>query len=209
MATYVRAFEGRRVQVGGLFGAPVGSDRTVLPWNREQQATFLIYIWRRLRAAVKESTEDWALDLRRDAEADKNDPAFRSAFTLLDQDQGVRGFLHVTNDICYIRYEQLGLLNWRFEPDPDADGDDIIKDMLKSLNAHRVGKFIAEAVAHLADFDWRAATAPNLTKEERQAKLVFRGSGGYSEFRRQLLSHLAGYKGDVGEAAEEVLGTIS
>ena len=208
-ATYVRAFEGRRVQVGGLFGAPVGADKTVLPWNREQQATFLIYIWRCLKTAVRESTEEWALDLRGDNNAVKNDPAFRGPLTLLDQDQGVRGLLHVTNDICYVRYEKLGLLKWRFEPDPDSDDDEVIKEMLKSLHNHPVGKFLVEAAAHLADFDWRAATAPNLTKEERQAKLVFRGSGGYSEFRRQLLSHLAGYEGDVGEAAEEVLEIIS
>ncbi len=208
-ATYVRAFEGRRVQVGGLFGAPVGADETVLPWNREQQAAFLIFIWRRLRSAIKGCTEKWAMDLRGDVMADKSDPAFRGPYTLLDQDQGVRGFLHVTNDICYVRYEKLGLLDWRFDNDPDTDGDEVTKELVTSLRNRAVGNFITEATLHLADFDWRTANAPQLTQEERQAKLVFRGSGGYSEFRRQLLSHLADYKGEVGEAAAEVLGIIS
>jgi hypothetical protein len=66
-----------------------------------------------------------------------------------------------------------------------------------------------EAGTELAEFDWRAATALNLTEEQRQTKLVFRGSGGYCEFRRQEPKHLADYQGDVGVAANNVLSRIA
>ena len=31
LATFVKSWEGKRVSIGGLFGAPVGSDEQVLP----------------------------------------------------------------------------------------------------------------------------------------------------------------------------------
>jgi len=207
-ATYVRAFEGSRVRVGGLFGAPVGADQTVLPWSRDQQAAFLIFIWRRMRDAVKQCKEPWAESLRSGVLIETLDLAFRGPMTLLDQDQGVRTFLHVTNDLCYVRYETLRLSDWRFDSYPQ-DQDGVIGEMVQSLPKEPVYRFITDATTILAEFDWRTPAYPGLSTEERQAKLVFRGSGGYSEFRRQLLKHVASYKGDVGKAAAEVLELIS
>lgn len=208
-ATYVRAFEGRRVQIGGLFGAPVGEDKTVLSWNREQQAVFLIYMWREVQKAVRTCNEQWAIALRGDKVSNTPDPAFRGPFTLIDQDQGIRAILHVTNDICYVQYSALKLDDWQYTSDPVDDSKAITMELLKTLAKQPVAGFLAEAAVALAKFDWRAATASSLSSSERQAKLVFRGSGGYSEFRRQLLTHLKSYQGKVGDAATEVLKIIS
>jgi DGQHR domain-containing protein len=207
-ATFVRTFEGRRVQVGGLFGAPMGEDELVLPWSRVQQATFLIAVWRETKKAIHDSEAKWALVLRGDSDAEI-DAAFEGPYTLLDQDQGVRGLLHVTNDICWVHHEQLALADWQTDDlDSGQEDDDVIRDHLKSLSKQPVAKFIKEASQILAEFDWRTANAPQLSEKDRQAKLVFRGSGGYSEFRRQLLKHLADYEGDVGTAASTVLRII-
>ena len=49
LSTFVKSWKGRRVQIGGLFGAPVGEHNLVLPWSRVQQAAFLILRGRNLR----------------------------------------------------------------------------------------------------------------------------------------------------------------
>ncbi len=42
MATYVKSWEASGIRIGGLFGAPMGDDETVLPWIRTQQAAYLL-----------------------------------------------------------------------------------------------------------------------------------------------------------------------
>ncbi len=102
--SFIKAWEGPGVRIGGLFGAPVGEDRLALPWTREQQAAFLIYSWLQLKTAVGNSTDDWATRLRENgvtaAGDDENsdepdeedraddfdgdsDPAFQGRFSLL------------------------------------------------------------------------------------------------------------------------------
>ena len=65
LATFVKAYESRRVRVGGLFGAPLGEDRPVLEWSRAQQSAFIILIWQELREAVSVTEAPWANELRR------------------------------------------------------------------------------------------------------------------------------------------------
>lgn len=210
MATFVRTFEGRRVLVGGLFGAQMGEDELVLPWSRAQQATFLIFIWREMEKAVAESKGKWAKALRGSSDDDGGvlgDPAFRGSSSLLSQDQGIRSFLHVINDLCWVEHENLGFDSWETELESRDDAE-MIKALLKSLPKQGFADFIRQACEILAEFDWRAATAPGLSEEERQTKLVFRGSGGYSQFRKQLLRHLTEYKGEPGKAAQNVLDRI-
>jgi DGQHR domain-containing protein len=208
-ATFIRSFEGRRVVVGGLFGAAMGDDNLVLPWSRAQQASFLIFIWKALQDAVKATDAAWTKPLRRELLDIGVDPAFRGDNTLLDQDQGVRGFLHVINDICWIRHDELRLIEWESEDGiTDQNDENSMQALLRDLGRRAIGKFIREACANLAEFDWRTAKAPGVSDALRQTKLVFRGSGGYSEFRKQLLKHLSEYRGQVGEAATEVLEKI-
>jgi hypothetical protein len=202
LATYVRSFEGPGVKIGGLFGAPVGADRLVLPWSRQQQGVYLIAIWKKMQEAVGNSQAEWTQKLRTAGET-KPDPAFSGHQTLLNQDQGVRAFLHITNDLAFVRHEELKLRDWSVET---GDNDEAaISEALRHIPVP-IEDFLEQIAVSLAQFDWRTVNAEGLTDEEKLRKLVFRGSGGYSEFRRQLLKHISNSGGQAARAAKLVLG---
>ncbi|HEY6250743.1 MAG TPA: DGQHR domain-containing protein [Candidatus Angelobacter sp.] len=207
LATYVRSFEGPGVTIGGLFGAPVGADRLALPWSKFQQGAFLITLWEDLRQVVESSAAEWAQKLRNENQggktANKTDPAFVGSFTLLNQDQGVRAVLHITNDLTFIRHEELALRKWGTDPHGD-DELQMVADAIDSM-PKAVTEFLEQMTTGLARFDWRTANTPGLTEEEKLKKLVYRGSGGYAEFRRQLLNHVVAQRGPAGRAAQLVL----
>jgi DGQHR domain-containing protein len=200
--TFIKAFEGRGVRIGGLFGAPVGEDRLALPWTRHEQAAFLIHAWAKLEDAVRESQHEWAEALRddegldedgdeRDDEESATDRAFAGNHTLLSTDQGVRGFLYVANDISYWLVDDLDLWEWGRGDVGQADDLGAVTDALRVLRHEPVSKVLGQVADALSTFDWRTSTAPGLTEEERTLRRAFRGSGGYRELRRQLMRHLA------------------
>lgn len=205
LATYVKASEGKRNTPGGLFGAPVGQHKTALPWSRAQQAAFLLYLWQQLESAVKNSDADWAMSLRNHAVDKKRDAAFYGPHTLLNQDQGVRGVLFATNDLCFISATQLGLENWTFEGSDAIPDEQRVTDALRSLAKQDFAKFIQDLAAALARYDWRSSSFPELNEEERIAKLIFRGSGGYAELRKQLIKLLLSQPGLVGKSAASLV----
>lgn len=201
-ATIVKSFEGRRVQIGGLFGAPVGDHRLVLPWSRAQQAAFLIYAWRELEASIMQSDADWIAGLRQRS-VDLN-PAFAGPDTLLNSDMGVRGFLYVLNDLCFVRASNLSLFDWETE-DGAATSEVAVSDALASLADTEVANFVVALVDELAVYDWRSSKADGLSERDRQAKARFRGGSGYRELRIELLAHLrSGSNRTVVSAAQEV-----
>jgi hypothetical protein len=217
-ASYVKAWESKRARIGGLFGARVREGDQPLPWSRLQQAAFLILVWRLLERAVADSNEEWAETLRatrqtRTKGGSGKDPAFSGQYSLLNTDQGVRAVLQVTNDLCFVRVNDLELESWRpqqGEPIEEGDFDELsvdergISEALKTLDDEPVRMFIEQITERLASYDWRTAAFPKLTDEERTQKLGFRGSGGYKELRRQLLIHLEFVSNDVGESARQV-----
>ena len=153
MATYVRAFEGRGVRVGGLFGAELGADKIVLPWSRQQQAAFLIHVWQQMRDAVAGQKKGWAAALR-EGDLGLFDAAFDGPYTLLNQDQGVRGLLHVTNDLCYIRYQELELMDWRIEQGAKAEDTEYVSRILRDLKKQPISGFLKDIALGLVQFDW-------------------------------------------------------
>jgi DGQHR domain-containing protein len=201
LASYVRSFEGPGVRIGGLFGSPTGADRLVLPWSRQQQSAFLIAVWGKMQRAVSSSNAKWAQALRT-GDANKYDPAFAGSNTLLNQDQGVRAFLHITNDLIFVRNDELKLRSWSVET--NVEDEPAVSEALKNIPV-AIDEFLEEVAVSLAGFDWRTVTAEGLTEEEVLKKLVFRGSGGYSEFRRQLLKHVSAGRGQAARAAKLVL----
>lgn len=211
LATYVRSWEGPRMRIGGLFGAPVGSHKLTVPWRRAEQAAFLITSGVALRDAVHNLAAPWAKVLRQQDESPSanEDLAFYGPKTLINQDQGVRAFLHVTNDLCFVRSDELGLGRWGTE---DSSGDDDVNnevvEAVHSLRRTPAGKFLKRMGERLATFDWRASDAPGLGEADRLLRAAFRGSGGYKELRRQLLFHLARENGEVGGAADEVISAL-
>ena len=206
LATFVKSWEGRRVQIGGLFGAPVGRDKLVLPWSRAQQAAFLIYAWQELAEAIDDVQPEWvyALYLSED-EVTFLDSGMQSVYSMLNSDMGVRGFLYTLNDLCFVKANKLKLRSWKQEMGNSATSDSDITLALKSLKDLAVAEFITTLMRTLAQYDWRSSKEPNLTPEEHRLKARFRGSGGYRELRQELLQFVYDSAGEglVGEAADE------
>ena len=112
-----------------------------------------------------------------------HDPAFYGRQSLLNTDQGIRGFLAVTNDLSVQCRNDIGLGTWVTDKFGMADDTDAISAARQSLPKHDSADFISELIAEMAEFDWRTASAPGLDEEERTMKLTFRGSGGYREIK--------------------------
>jgi hypothetical protein len=210
MATFIKAWEGRGTTIGGLFGARLGEHEEVLPWSRAQQAAFLIYMGRCVRDAILESKDRWAKSLRGVPAQGKSgkateDPAFYGPHTLLSTDQGIRGLLYVTNDICYVRAKDLKLQGWASDTDSGASDEEAVRAALSSLKAQPAADFLGEIAGGLSKYDWRTSSFPDLSEQDRIRKAALRGSGGYKELRQGLLRQLATEGRSVGKAAQEVL----
>lgn len=204
LATFVKPSEGRRVQVGGLFGAPVGEDQLALPWSRTQQAGFLIYSWQLLQRAIEHADAPWAQALRASSPGAVLDPAFAARESLLNTDQGVRGYLYAINDLCFRAAIRLDLQSWVLESTA-GPSDHELDRAISSLEQRKVGSFLARIANHLAAFDWRTSSAPGLSDEDRLDKAAIRGGGGYKILRTQLLTHLSQSPDDIGTVARQVL----
>lgn len=200
--TYIKSWENKRNSIGGLFGAKIGDDQTVLPWHRVQQAAFLIVFWKSLEEAVSLSKYEWAKSLRNETQSsylEKVDPAFGGKNSLLNTDQGVRTVLNISNDLFYVKANELKLSEWQVENSTD------IVTSIKSLNDNKlIMGFINKLTLALTKYDWRTSNNPDLTDNERTLKLAFRGSGGYKELRRQLLKLLSAETDPVGLASKQV-----
>ena len=194
LATYIKPTSGRRISIGGLFGSVDASTGDIVEWHAAQQVAYIIYLGRKLRDAIANTSADWAEAIR-DIEGrllfSGHDPAFFGRHSLLNTDQGIRGFLAVTNDLSVECRNEIGLGEWVTDEFGRADDLDAISSSVQSLPMHDSATFIEELIEDLATFDWRTAAAPGLSEQERTMKLTFRGSGGYREIRRRLLMHLA------------------
>jgi hypothetical protein len=211
LATYIKPTEGRGVTIGGLFGAPVGEHQTALPWTRSQQAAFLIHVWNDLEEKIKDHNPAWAQILRKHSQlpiTDTPDPAFIGNHSLLNTDQGVRGVLYVTNDLCFLAAEDLALADWAEEDVDSATSDAAISKSLGKLRKIEAAAFVSEINNALALFDWRTSSAPGLSEDERLRKAALRGSGGYKELRKQLLFAIAAGEGRSAKTAHVALSLL-
>ena len=204
-AAFIRSlttsFVKKGTDVGGLFGSELHKGKNdILPWGRVRQAAFLIMLWECMREAVFHSREGWAENLRQIT--DKNqlplikperevDVAFSGSNSLLATDQGVRGFLQITNDMCFVASDVIGLSNWDV---PGLIEDDIdssqITLAIKSLEKEPCYLFIKAICEELTKFDWRTSSTPGLDDARRRAQMIFKGSSGYKELRTQLIDLL-------------------
>jgi hypothetical protein len=210
MATFVRPWQGRGENMGGLFGSRLNNEDEVLGWNRAQQAAFLIYGWQQLRSAIRQTNAAWAKQLRAQEKQQSelldasDDAAFYGPYSLIVTDQGVRGYLHILNDLCFVKAPNLDLRSWRIDRSAAASDTTAVTNAIKSLSKHTLANFLKLAAEGLATFDWRTSATPKITAEERSRKLVFRGSSGYKELRAQLIRHLKGRDDAAGEAAKRL-----
>jgi len=132
------------------------------------------------------------------------DLAFVGPHSLLCTDQGVRGVLNVTNDLCYVQADELGLANWQLDSLASPDDPEAITEALESLEREPVSSFVDSIAAGLARYDWRTSGAASLSQDEQLDKMALRGSGGYRELRRQLLALLCRGRGKMPAAARDV-----
>ena len=212
LATYIKPTSRRSNSIGGLFGSIDPEKGDVLDWHGAQQIAYIIYLGDELRNAISYAQSEWAETIRNEEGyelASGRDPAFYGRYSLLNTDQGIRGFLAVTNDISIMCEDRFGLQKWVTGEFGRADDLDAITEALQSLLRSDTTTFVREMVEDLAEFDWRTASAPGLTESERTMKLTFRGSGGYSEIRRRLLMHIAEGISYASEPAAEVLQKLS
>ena len=211
LATYVKPALGQGISIGGLFGSISHRRSQPLDWHSAQQVAFLVYLGRTLRELIAADSLEWAESIRDsegfDREADR-DPAFYGRYSLLNTDQGIRGFLSITNDIAFESVDEFGLGTWVTEEFGRADDPEAISAALESISHERMSEGIAELMAVLATFDWRTSSIPGLSDQERTIKLGFRGSSGYRELRRRLLLHVSNGTSYVSECANAILERV-
>lgn len=197
----------------GLFAANLSTTVGPLDWRRPQQAAFLIFIWQKLREAVNNKVEGWPLKIRSLEQGkidfdDGHDLAFLGPKTLLNQEQGVRGFCLVCNDILYRAAVDLRLNDWRVDDiDAGETRSEDIDRCLVELDKQPFANAISDAVMSLADFDWRSSDAPNLEPEEALKKSGFRGTGGYGRVRQELLLLLSMKDTALGKIAGQIIAS--
>lgn len=212
LATYIRSWEGPIIKIGGLFGAPVGSHRLTLPWSLAEQAAFIIVVGQLMKEAVANYSGEWAQSLRTTSDIPitniKDDLAFFGPQTLLNQDQGIRALLHITNDLLYVRADELKLILWGGKNDNvDGNVEEVVASAIRYLKQdNKIKDFLKEIAQVIAEFDWRASSAPGLSDDQKTLRAAFRGSGGYRELRRYLLKYVVNNASPtVANAAKEVI----
>lgn len=188
MASYVKTWEGPGVRIGGLFGGELKKSHRVLHWSRVQQCAFLIILWQQVERAALSARTPWARHLK-EAEGNRDAP-FKGRYTLLATDQGVRAVMQVTNDLCYLRAEELRLGKWQSPDIEDDPTDDRIRSALESVPAS-IRQYLGLICNELANFDWRTSSTPGLDSDVRLRQAAYRGSGGYRDLRYGLLMILA------------------
>lgn len=194
VATFIKKWKKSSSRPGGLFGSQMNYTDAVLDWSRAQQAAFLIYCWKSLEEAIKNSTYDWAVEIRSNNPKLDNigfDDAFAGSYSLLNTDQGVRAVLQVFNDIFYEQAEELNLAEWIETRESSSENIlDDVRSNLGDIESQGFSTHINELCTVMASFDWRASSEPHLDSETQKMKKAYRGSGGYKELREDVLKHL-------------------
>ncbi|MGJ4748580.1 hypothetical protein ACQV5M_19620, partial [Leptospira sp. SA-E8] len=159
----------------------------------------------------QQKTDGWSLQLRESSGEpfdfdDGHDLAFVGSKTLLNQEQGVRGFSLAMNDLLWSQAIPLGLDQWVCEDvDIGETRDKDIDTCIEAIEAEPFTSKIRQAIECLAEFDWRSFDAPGLSQLEEQVKAGYRGTGGYSRIRLALLEEISKQQFSLGKAAADLL----
>lgn len=190
----------------GLFQSKIPALEEPLEWSRGQQAAFLIQIWIDLRDEIAKAAGLYLWIRLYDS-----DPiaAFSDKTSILNQDMGVRAVLSVVNDIFFLRATDWRLIDWLMKPvdDEGLDTSDEADLALQTINRTPFRSMMRETAEALARFDWRSLEGPGLENDEneRMRKRSYRGSGGYSALRQEVLREISEGPGPVSAAANYLL----
>ena len=202
---------------GGLYGAPITSHRgQVLPWSRAQQAAYLIFLWSELERAIDNNSPEWAEHVRKatlKSERDLTggqDSAFSGRYSLLATDQGVRGFLQVSNDLSFDLAESLALASWVRDSHGIATEIEEVSYAVEEVRSiDSIASFVRDICDSSAQFNWSSFATPGLPDETRNRQALYRAGSGYREVRRQLLLHLAeNAEGQIQESATRIITAL-
>lgn len=212
LVTFIKSREGKRGQIGGLFGAPVGTQLKTPSWNRAEQAAILIFLGELVSSAIKGSAHAWAKALRKQLRPPGSPPTLDWAFygqnSLLNQDQGIRALLYILNDFLYLNADDLSLTDWGGNSADGAQESDVTESLKLLEKETKLKEFVETLAASLATYDWRASDAPGLDEAQSLLKAAFRGSGGYRELRRHVLKHLAEESGAIAKTSRQILTAL-
>lgn len=181
-------------QTRGLFSSDIGKrERQVLNWNRAQQAAFLILIWDTIKIELLEYKDlQWAEELRKESDGNSSDdPAFTGKNTFLSRDQGVRPIMSFANDFFYSMMDE-SILNlnefvWDVELNDRLITNESIDHALDIFKSNRkLNNYVQLFAQYTIEVDWRTSNAFFETDAERKKRLIYKGSGGYSEFYNEL-----------------------
>lgn len=180
---------------GGLFGEIKNATSEILPWNRAQQAAFLIFVGVELRDAIVKSDFEWIDALREDRQPEllelNIEPAMFGRKTFLNTDQGIRALWLVVNDIFISQLAEWKLYEWHPVDEYGNSSEEVITRELDNVRQTHLAGMIIELAQCLASFDWRTSTAKGLSDEQVLIRKGFKGSGGYVDLKRLILQHIA------------------
>ena len=192
----------------GLFQSNLIQDQEPLSWTRGQQAAFLICFWKDIESQIVDGAAHlWIRQYGSDRKR-----ALIDRTSMLNQDMGVRAALSVYNDIFYQFAEDWHLDRWYGTSRAGAPTDE--KDIAENIAALERCPFRAhiESLAKaIAEFDWRSLDGPKVKDDEEAEvrKRSYRGSGGYSSLREDVLNSIAQSNDTVGRASRQILVRIA
>jgi DGQHR domain-containing protein len=187
IASFIKKWEAGGSKIGGLFGASIDSlSDEVLYWSRTQQSAFVIKVWQECSSVFESSQEAWAINLR-----EIEDSILFNKYSMITNDQGVRGILQIVNDLMYVGAEKLELNKWEYSYASDEINMDEVSLAIQSLNETKIEAFLNTIFSKLQEFDWRLSKTPGLPEDIRKQQMIFKGSSGYKELRKQLLEILS------------------
>jgi hypothetical protein len=132
---------------------------------------------------------------------------------MLNQDMGVRAVLSVLNDIFFAQARAWQLDEWQVPSPEDADITPEAQEALALIDHAPFRARMREVAYGLAAFDWRSLDAPGVRSgEDEQQEILkrsFRGSGGYTALRIEVLKTLAEGNGEVAETAKELVRALT
>lgn len=185
-------------QTKGLYSSNIGkTELQVLNWNRVQQAAFIFLLWECIEQSLSANKElHWANKLREIDDETENskfdyDKAFVSKESFLSRDQGVRAIMVYANDFFYTLMDEaifdLNQFLWENGIDEFSINDESLQVALSIFKKNiQLMNYLELFANNVIKIDWRTSTAPFDQEEDRRKQLIYKGSGGYTEFQKVL-----------------------
>ncbi len=204
-AAFIRTFINSFLRkTKGLYSSElVKIEPQVLTWNRAQQVAFIILIWDSIKEALSNSNDlIWANKIRNSKNQKSNneeiqrDLAFEGNDSFLAKDQGVRAVMVYANDFFYTIMDESILNLNKYIWDGDLMDKNVTNELVTTAldifkQDTQLKKYVDLFAQNIILIDWRTATADFDSDDERKKQLIYKGSGGYTEFYKAIKEKFA------------------